>query len=159
MRLLSPLCDSSNDSYTLFHLAVLVFTITVLIPINFHLARLPSVAMPVFFSIGFISLFMIVRNEKTGHGLLKCLGISKNIKQKRWQEQFEGITKSDPDFKEALHDDNFVTNCTDLITLLQNFIDDIKKTHSHQMDYVTLDSFCQLKSRLLVINQMERSSA
>ena len=109
MRLLSPLCDSNNDSYTLFHLAVLVFTITVLIPINFHLAKLPSVAAPVFFSIGFIWLFMIVRNEKTGHGLLKCLGISKHAEQKRWQEQFIGIKKSNPDLK-VLHDNNCTTN-------------------------------------------------
>ncbi|MGI0087203.1 MAG: hypothetical protein ACREBI_04515 [Nitrosotalea sp.] len=158
MRLLSPICDSDNDSYILFHLAVLVFTITVLIPINFHLTKLPPVAALAFFSMGFISLFMIARNEKTGHGLLKCLGISKDVRQKRWQKQFECIKTNRPDL-ELQHDDNFATNCTDLVTLLQNFIDDVKKAHGHRLDYVALDSFCQLKSRLLVVNQMERDLA
>jgi hypothetical protein len=158
MRLLSPICDSDNDSYILFHLAVLVFTITVLIPINFHLAKLPSVAALAFFAVGFASLFMIARNEKTGQGLLKCLGIGKHVKQNVLQEQFDAIRKRDPALEELQHDDDFATNCVDLVTLLQNFIDDVKKAHGHQMDYATLDSFSHLKKRLLVVNQIESDS-
>lgn len=148
MKGLSCLYDSRNNNYALYHSALLVFTITVLLPLNLHFTKLPFYITAVLFAMGFISLFMVARSEKVGYGLQKFIKIpvyekpsskpllknnlgTYSIKQKNIETQFDSI----PDLQEPL-------------VLLSNLIKEICIKHEENMDLETLDSFRRLNTKL-----------
>jgi hypothetical protein len=104
-----------------------------MIPINLHLTRLSFAATAILFAFGFLSLFMIARNDKVGFGLLKSLriGDSNLLSQKIQHPHFDST-------------DNY----HDPIVLLQNFVDEINMRHNEKTDWTTLDSFRMINVRL-----------
>ena len=70
MRILSPLYDTHDTGYPLFYSGVLIFTITVCLPLNLGLSKLPSFVAFAIFAAGFVSLFMLARNPQVGLDLL-----------------------------------------------------------------------------------------
>jgi hypothetical protein len=134
MKSLTCLYDSQNEKYILYHSALLVFVLTVVIPINLQLTRFSFAVTTILFAIGFLSLFMIVRNDKVGFGLLKSLRIeggSNLLSQKMPYPHF-----------------NSADNYQDPIVLMQNFVDELSKRHHEERDWTTLDSFRMLNARL-----------
>src|SRR5690349_5913009 len=77
MQSLSCLHDSRSNNYALYHSALLVFVLTIMIPINLHLTKLSLPITSILFAVGFLSLFMITRNEKIGLELLKFMRIGR----------------------------------------------------------------------------------
>lgn len=73
--LISALRDSRNEKYPIYYMGILAFVITVCLPLNFGVSKLPPLGMFLLFVTGFVSLFMIVRNDQVGLGLLNHLKI------------------------------------------------------------------------------------
>ena len=144
MNSLSCIHDSKNDNYVLYHSALLVFVLTVTIPINLHLTKLSVPITAILFAVGFISLFMIARNEKIGSGLLKFMRIGASSSEPLQHTNTYGFTskKIQPtDFDSSdIHQDPIV--------LLQNFVDELSIRHKENMDWSTLDSFRKLSDRV-----------
>ena len=146
MQSLSCLHDSRNDNYVLYHSALLVFVLTIMVPINLHLTKLPLPITSILFAIGFLSLFMIGRNEKIGLGLLKFM----KIEATRSPELLHHVNtyKSSTSKKTQHTDFNSSDICEDPIVLLQNFVDELSRRHKENMDWATLDSFRRLSDRV-----------
>ena len=145
MQSLSCLHDSRNDNYVLYHLALLVFVLTIMIPINLHLTKLPLQITSILFAVGFLSLFMIARNEKIGLGLLKFMKIGTT----RSPELLHPVNTYESSSKKIQHSDfNSYDIYEDPIVLLQNFVDDLSRRHKENMDWETLDSFRRLSDRV-----------
>ena len=146
MQSLSCLHDSRNDNYVLYHLALLVFVLTIMIPINLHLTKLSLPITSILFAVGFLSLFMIARNEKIGLGLLKFMKIG----VARSPELLHNVNtcKSSTSKKIQHTDFNSYDIYEDPIILLQNFVDDLSRRHKENMDWATLDSFRKLSDRV-----------
>ena len=153
MKALSCCYDSRNDGYILCHTALLIFTITVMIPMNFQLTRLPPVVSLLIFSLGFLSLFMIVRNEMVGGKLLKHLSMGERIRLIRPSNSlFQVQRERNSTLSEDPHPDaNSIKNCEDLMMLLHNFVEELRITYSNRMNITTQDSFRKLQNRLLEI--------
>src|SRR3989442_15373840 len=75
MASLSSLYDSCHEKYPIYHSGILAFVITVCLPLNIGLSKLPTVGVSVLFLTGFVSLFMLARNEQVGLSLLCHLRI------------------------------------------------------------------------------------
>jgi hypothetical protein len=135
MKSLSCLHNSQNEKYVLYYSALLVFALTVIIPINLQFMKLSFAATAILFAIGFLSLFMIARNDKAGFGLLKSLRIERgsNLLSQKIQH---------PHF-------NSTDSYQDPIVLMQNFVDELSRRRHEKIDWTTLDSFHMLNARLL----------
>jgi hypothetical protein len=148
MNSLSCLHDSRNDNYVLYHLALLVFVLTIMIPINLHLTKLSLPITAILLAVGFLSLFMIARNEKIGLGLLKFMRIGEGARSSEPLQHvntYKGSTSS----KKIQHTDfNSADIHQDPIVLLQNFVDELSRRHKENMDWTTLDSFRRLSDRV-----------
>jgi hypothetical protein len=147
MNPLSCLHDSRNDNYVLYHSALLVFVLTVMIPVNLHLTKLSLPITSILFAVGFLSLFMIARNEKTGLGLLKFMkvGVARSSEPLQHANTHKGFHSSKKiqrtDFDSSdIHQDP--------ILLLQSFVDELSRRHKENMDWSTLDSFRKLSDRV-----------
>lgn len=146
MNSLSCLHDSRNNNYVLYHLALLVFVITIIIPMNFHLTKLSFPITATLFAVGFLSLFMIARNEKIGLELLKFMRIEK---RKSSESLLQVHTYKNSLSKKIHHNDFDSTNIhQDPIILLQNFVEEISMRHKEDMDWSTLESFRRLSDRV-----------
>ena len=135
MNLLSCLYNSQDEKYTLYHSALLVFVLTIIIPINLQITKLSFAATAILFAIGFLSLFMIARNDKVGFVLLKSLRIKEGsslLSQKIQHSHF-----------------NLTGNYQDPIILMQNFVDEVNRRQQEKIDWTTLESFHILNTRLL----------
>lgn len=114
---------------------------------NLHFTKLPFYITSVLFAVGFISLFMVARNEKVGHGFQKYIKIpvfekpspgsllnnqyTESVSHKNMETQFDSTS----DLQEPLD-------------LLSNFIKDISVKHQENMDLETLNSFSKLNTKL-----------
>ena len=134
MKSLTCLYDTQNENYILYHSALLVFVLTVIIPINLQLTRFSFAATVILFATGFLSMFMIARNDKVGFGLLKSLRIKKGSDALSQKMQYSHF--------------NSVDDYQDPIVLMQNFVDELSRRHHEEMDWTKLDSFRTLNARL-----------
>ncbi|HET6457494.1 MAG TPA: hypothetical protein VFG24_01275, partial [Nitrosopumilaceae archaeon] len=123
-----------NENYILYHSALLVFVLTVIIPINLQLTRFSFAATVILFATGFLSMFMIARNDKVGFGLLKSLRIKSGSDVLSQKTQYSHLNSTD-DYQ-------------DPIVLMQNFVDELSRRHHEEMDWTKLDSFRMLNARL-----------
>jgi len=133
MKSLTCLYDTQNEKYLVYHSALLVFVLTVVIPINLQLTKLPFYVTGILFAAGFLSMFMIARNDKVGFGLLKSLRIEKRanvVSQKIANSHSNSTDDQDP------------------IVLMQNFVNELSKRQHEEMDWTELDSFRMLNARL-----------
>ena len=148
MNLLSVLCDPRKDNYALYYSALLVLTIITIIPLNLRLTQFSFPIPMVLFAIGFFSLFMVLRNDKVGVGLLEFLKIHNRKKNfVAWQHIYSGKL-SIPYEKLNYNDLNYNNNCEEPIDLLLNFIKEVTRRHKENMDWSTLDSFRKLNARV-----------
>jgi hypothetical protein len=141
MKSLTCLYDSQNEKYILYHSALLVFVLTVVIPINLQLTKFSSAATAILFALGFLSLFMIARNDKVGFGLLKSLRIeggSNILSQKMPYPHF-----------------NSADNHQDPLVLMENFVDELSRRCDEKRDWTTLDSFRMLNARLAQLAEVK----
>jgi hypothetical protein len=134
MKSLTCLYDSQNEKYILYHSALLVFVLTVVIPINLQITKFSPTVTAILFAMGFLSLFMITRNDNVGFGLLKSLRIEggTNLLSQRIRHPHS----------------NSADNYQDPIVLMQNFVDEVSRRHNEDMDWTTLGSFRMLNARL-----------
>jgi hypothetical protein len=77
MVLLEFLYDARNEKYPICHSGILTFVITTCLPINIGMSRLPPIDVFMLLIAGFVSLFMLARNEKVGLGILNHLRVKK----------------------------------------------------------------------------------
>ena len=70
MATLSSLYDTRDTGYPLFYSGVLTFAITICLPLNLGISKLPAFAAFAIFTAGFVSLFMLARNPQVGLDLL-----------------------------------------------------------------------------------------
>jgi len=149
MKGLSCLYDSRNNNYTLYHSALLVFTTTILLPMNLHFTKLPFYITGVLLAVGFISLFMIVRSEKVGSGLQKLVKIPVFEKSSP-----KPSLENNPSTYSIVHKNietpfDSTPNLQEPLDLLSNLIEEISIKHKENMDLETLDSFRKLNTKLL----------
>ena len=128
MSVLSPLYDARNERYPIYHSGILAFVITTCLPLNLGISRLPVMDVFLLLSVGFLSLFMLARNERVGQSLLAHLRIGKQAKsiQKLQSMTNPGVAtntckKYDPD----------------PFSLLQNVVEQIIIMHDEHMDLET----------------------
>jgi hypothetical protein len=131
MAVLSSLYDARNERYPIYHSGILAFVITTCLPLNLGLSKLPVMYVFLLLSVGFLSLFMLARNEHVGQSLLSHLRIGKQAKSS--QKHHAGkMAKCDEialdAYKKYQHDPFF---------LLQNFVEQIIITHDEHMDLKT----------------------
>ncbi len=127
---ISALYDTANERYPIYYTGILVFVITVCLPLNLGVSNLPTVEVFLLFGIGFLSLFMITRNKQVGFGLLTHLKIPSkemNIDQKSVQE----VTHQETLFTKS------EWNVEDPFGLLQNVVERIIINHDDHMDLAT----------------------
>ncbi|MGI0087229.1 MAG: hypothetical protein ACREBI_04645 [Nitrosotalea sp.] len=128
---LAPLYDTRSERYPIYHSGILVFVITTCLPLNLGISRLPAVDVFMLLSVGFLSLFMLARNEHVGQSLLSHLSI---VKQARYSKkhQVNKMTRFDGTalnaYKEYQHNP---------FSLLQNVVEQIIITHDEHMDLKT----------------------
>lgn len=127
---ISALYDTANERYPIYYTGILAFVITVCLPLNLGMSKLPTVGMFLLFGVGFLSLFMITRNKQVEFGFLAHLKIQSkemHVDQKSMQEivnQETLFTKSE-------------WNVEDPFGLLQNVVERIILNHDDHMDLAT----------------------
>jgi hypothetical protein len=131
MAVLASLYDARNERYPIYYSGILAFVITTCLPLNLGISKLPAVYVFLLLSVGFLSLFMLARNEHVGQSLLAHLRIGKQAKSS--QKHHGGkMTKCDEialnAYKKQQHDPFF---------LLQNVVEQIIITHDEHMDLKT----------------------
>ena len=153
MNALSCLHDSRNSNYVLYHLALLVFVITIIIPMNLHLTKLSFPITTTLFAVGFLSLFMIARDEKIGSEFLKFMRIEK----RRSSEPLQQVHVYKNSTSKKIH--HIHSDSTDIhqdpIILLQNFVEELSKRHEENMDWSTLESFRRLSDRVSQLGEQK----
>lgn len=131
MSVLSSLYDARNERYPIYHSGVLAFVITTCLPLNLGISKLPVIDVFLLLSAGFLSLFMLARNEYVGQGLLAHLMIGKQAKSAQKQHANLMVKRVGARSNEYKKHDN------DPFSLLQNIVEQIIITHDEQMDLET----------------------
>ena len=129
-------------------MALLVFVLTIMIPVNLHLTKLSLPITAVLFAVGFLSLFMIARNEKIGLGLLKFMRIGKETRSPELLQHVNIYNDSTSSKQIQRTDFDSGDIHQDPIILLQKFVDELSIRHKENMDWTTLDSFRRLNERV-----------
>ncbi len=132
MASLSSLYDSCNEKYPVYHSGILAFVVTVCLPLNIGLSKVPTVGVPVLLLTGFVSLFMLARNDKVGMSLLSHLRIPQGSKQMLSEQQLANVHIAHPKAETAdplIEQDPFV--------MLENMIKYIMITHDDHIDSPT----------------------
>ncbi len=145
--LLSSLYDVRNERYTICHSAILTFVITVGVPVNLGISKLPIIENFVLILAGFVSLFMLARNEHVGQSFLAHLGIkgltrSKKMRLSLQARKYDGIPLN---AYEEYEDDPFF--------MLQNAVERIIVTHDEEMDLITRVRLESMRQRLQKITR------
>ena len=148
MKGLSCLYNPRTNNYALYHSALLVFSITVLLPTNLHFTKLPFYITAVLFAVGFISLFMVARSEKVGYGLQQLIKmpVFEKPSPKPLLENNLGIYSIE--YKNIEPQFDSTQDLQEPFDLLSNFINEISAKHKENMDLETLDSFRKLNTKL-----------
>lgn len=147
MVLLSSLHDVRNQRYPIYHSAILTFVITVCIPVNLGMSKLPIIDTFALILVGFVSLFMLARNEHVGEGFLAHLGVKGLIRPKGMvtnlqAQKYDGIPLNA--YEEYKEDPFF---------LLENVVEHIIITHDEEMDLTTRTRLESMHQRLQKITR------
>ncbi|TLX95940.1 MAG: hypothetical protein E6K91_01665 [Thaumarchaeota archaeon] len=150
MVLLSSLYDTSNERYPIFHSAILAFVITVFLPLNIGISKLPLVDVLVLLLTGFFSLFMIVRNDKVGMSLLSHLRIPDRKKVLQHDKQLVTIKKARSNVHESIEPPHYKH---DPFVQLQNVVEYIMITHDGHIDLATRERLENMRHELQKITK------
>ena len=133
MASLSSLYDSCNEKYPIYHSGILAFVVTVCLPLNIGLSKVPTAGVPVLFLTGFVSLFMLARNDKVGLSLLSHLRIPQGNKFVHSEQQLATAHMIQSQAKSVtptyIEQDPFV--------MLENVVKYIMITHDEHIDPAT----------------------
>ena len=133
MALLSSLYDAGNEKYPIYHSGILAFVITVCLPLNIGLSKVPTFGVPILFLTGFVSLFMLARNDKVGMSLLSHLRIPQGNKFVHSEQQLTTIHMMQST-AESVHP-TYVDQ--DPFVMLENVVEYIMITHDDHLDSAT----------------------
>ena len=145
MKSLASLYDARSEKYPIYHSGILAFVITTCLPLNVGISRLPAIDVIALLLAGFVSLFMLARNDQVGLGLLNHLRVpdrnqavqlDKRLSGKN-MERFADRKLSQP---EPLNQDPF--------TLIQNALEYIIATHGEHLDSATHAKLEDARQRL-----------
>src|SRR5437870_1178882 len=130
MAPLSSLYDSANEKYPIYHSGILAFVVTVCLPLNIGLSKVPTVGVPVLFLTGFVSLFMLARNDKVGMSLLSHLRIRQGNKFVHTEQQLvtAHMIQSTAESVHPAYVDQ------DPFVMLENVVEYIVITHNDHLD-------------------------
>lgn len=152
--LLSSLYDKSNEKYPIYHSGVLAFIITIGIPLNLGMTKLPFYDVSLLLLAGFFSLFMIARNQGVGQSLLSHLHVPSvqnnpvKIKQKL-ENKVGNLENNMPNYEGRIH------SIQDPFNLLQNIVEHIIISHDNNLDLPTQVKLYDIHRRLeRVTNQL-----
>lgn len=70
MKLLSSLFNPKNNRYVIYYSALLVAVLTTIILKSIGIIHLPTLEVTMLYFEGFMSMFMLARNEKVGNAFL-----------------------------------------------------------------------------------------
>ena len=70
MKLLSSLTNPKNTRYVIYYSALLLTVLTTILLKSIGIIHLPTLEVTMLHFDGFMSLFMLVRNEKVGNAFL-----------------------------------------------------------------------------------------
>jgi len=133
MASLSSLYDSCHEKYPIYHSGILAFVVTVCLPLNIGLSKVPIAGVPVLFLAGFVSLFMLARNDKVGMSLLSHLRIPQGGKLVLSEQQLATAKVMPPKTESTqaayIEQDPFV--------MLENVVKYIMITHDDHIDSPT----------------------
>ncbi len=144
-RVISPLQPlvslyrPSNYNYPVYYSAVLLFVITIVVPLTLGLTQLPLAYSTLVFAVGFISLFMLVRNEEAGVALLTFLRIRKTEDHSK---KFSYFKTNRYDKHKINSDDNEANQIP--FELVQARVEQMVATHEDHIDLATRKSLVTL---------------
>lgn len=143
---ISALYDITNERYPIYYAGILAFVITVCLPLNVGVSKLPSIGMFLLFAAGFASLFMLTRNEQVGFGLLNHLKIQpKEVRVDQKSRQRFVNPQASLVESEGRGEDPF--------DLLQNVVERIIIDHDDHMDLATRVRLEKMSKRLCEISK------
>ena len=145
MKSLTSLYDARSEKYPIYHSGILAFVITTCLPLNVGISRLPVMDVIALLLAGFVSLFMLARNDQVGMGLLNHLRIPDRKQTVQFYKRPSGKTMERfTDRKlsqvETLKQDPF--------TLIQNALEHIITTHDEHLDSTTRVKLAAVRQRL-----------
>ena len=134
MKSLTSLYDARSEKYPIYHSGILAFVITTCLPLNVGISRLPAIDVIGLLLAGFVSLFMLARNDQVGLGLLNHLRIPDRKQAVRFdkrlsEKNMERVADRKLSQLETLKQDPF--------TLIQNALEYIITTHDEHLDSAT----------------------
>jgi len=134
MKSLTSLYDARSEKYAIYHSGILAFVITTCLPLNVGISRLPAIDVIGLLLAGFVSLFMLARNDQVGLGLLNHLRIPDRKQAVRFdkrlsEKNMERVADRKLSQLETLKQDPF--------TLIQNALEYIITTHDEHLDSAT----------------------
>ncbi len=145
MASLSSLYDARSEKYPIWHSGILAFVITVFLPLNIGVSRLPLVDVLALLLAGFVSLFMIVRNDEVGLSLLCHLRIPDRKKDLQYGKRLVATNMTRSNDHESYKIPNFKN---DPFTMLQNVVEHIMITHNEHIDLATRERLEDMSQRL-----------
>ena len=145
MKSLTSLYDARSEKYPIYHSGILAFVITTCLPLNVGISRLPVIDVIGLLLAGFVSLFMLARNDQVGLGLLNHLRIPDRKQAVRFDKRLSGKNM------EIVADRKLAqleTLKQDPFTLTQNALEYIITTHDEHLDSATRVKLESTRQRL-----------
>src|SRR2546425_12210247 len=150
MSLLASLYEAVNENCPICYSVMLPFIITIFLPLNIGISRLPVVDVLALLLAGFFSLFMLARNEKVGLSLLSHLRIPQGEIRLQFNRQLVARNVTRPKDREWLKADDFKR---DPFAMLQNAVGHIMITHDEHIDLPTREMLENVQQRLRKITE------
>ena len=148
MATLSSLYDTRDAGYPLFYSGVLTFAITICLPLNLGISKLPTFAAFAIFAAGFMSLFMLARNPQVGIDLLAHIHVGPKRKDSVLAKQtLKNTTVSHPKLQLEIPPQ-------DPFPYLQNMISSIVNNNQfEEMDPETKTRLVNILQRLQTVSK------
>ncbi|MHB8601503.1 MAG: hypothetical protein ACYC6W_07180 [Nitrosotalea sp.] len=137
---ISVLYDSRNEKYPICYVGILAFVITVCLPLNFGVSKLPPMGVFLLFAAGFASLVMVTRNEQVGFGFLNHL--------KMLTKEIRIDTKAKQNVNPKVSFSESELPVEDPFGLLQNVVERIIINHDDHLDLATRVRLEKMNQRL-----------
>jgi len=145
MASLSSLYDSCNEKYPLCYSGILAFVITVCLPLNIGISKLPTFGVFALLIGGFVSLFMLGRNEQVGTSLLNHLRIPDKKKKMQSDTKLVTINTARSNRSELIRLQNYKNNP---FVMLQNVVEHIMITHDEHINSATHEKLENVRETL-----------
>lgn len=147
MGLFSPLYDKHNQKYPIYHSGILSFIITTGIPLNLGMTKLPFYDIFLLLVAGFVSLFMVVRNDDVGQSFLSHLHVQSSQKNHMKIKQELKTKTNNLQDKTSIYEGR-IHHIQDPFNLLQNFVEHIVMVHDEELDLPTQIKLRDISRRL-----------